>query len=41
LQIVATADILRRCGGIVTAEKEIIYIILFWIAVLWSGGVFA
>jgi len=29
------------CEGIVTAEKEILYLIAFWIVVLWSGGVFA
>jgi len=29
------------CEGIVTDQKDIIYIILFWIVVLWSGGAFA
>jgi len=41
LQIVSVTAIIRMCEGIVTDKKDIIYIILFWIVVLWSGGAFA
>lgn len=41
LQIVSVTAIIRMCEGIVTDQKDIIYIILFWIVVLWSGGAFA
>jgi hypothetical protein len=41
LQIVSAAAIIRMCEGIVTDQRDIIYIILFWIVALISGGVFA